>query len=304
MIVSKCPLRISLVGGSSDLQESINKNGVGGVISFPCTLYTYISITKRYDKYYQISYLKTERVLDPNQIKNDVAREVIKYFNLPPITVSFTCDIPSDGSGLANSSSYLVGMVSAVSKLLNLELSQHRSCEIALEIERRFNPLTGYQDTYGCGVGGFKRIDFNLAKSGDVVISYTFLSDNVVRNTNMYLIPTNVQRLSTDILSTVDVNKTFKLYSDTVDMYDNICNEDSFYSILNRAWINKKNVSNKISNEELDKIEDRLRNEYNIKGLKLCGAGGGGYFLIATDSEVNEGYIVNIDTLGVQSWKI
>ena len=46
MIVSKCPLRISLVGGSTDLQGFIDKFGIGSAISFPPNLYTYITINE------------------------------------------------------------------------------------------------------------------------------------------------------------------------------------------------------------------------------------------------------------------
>jgi len=46
MIIAKCPLRISLVGGSTDLQAFIEKYQTGSVISFPSDLYTYISIHK------------------------------------------------------------------------------------------------------------------------------------------------------------------------------------------------------------------------------------------------------------------
>lgn len=304
MIVSKCPLRVSLVGGSTDLQESIETYGKGGVISFPCSLYTYITILKRYDRYYQIGYLKTERVANPSSIKNDVAREVIKYFNLPPVTVMFTCDIPSEGSGLANSSSYLISMIKAASDFLNLSFSQHRICEIALEIERSFNPLTGYQDTYGCGVGGFKRIDFTYQKNKQVEVSYTYLSDKVLTGVNLYLIPTNITRSSTNILSTLDISKVEKLYNDVVDMHKSVEDSEKFFEILNRGWLNKKNTSTKINNEELEELERQLKQKYSVLGLKLCGAGGGGYFLVATKDNVEEGYKINIDTLGVQSWKL
>ena len=46
MIVSKCPLRVSLVGGSTDLQGFIDQYGIGSVISFPHNLYTYITINE------------------------------------------------------------------------------------------------------------------------------------------------------------------------------------------------------------------------------------------------------------------
>ena len=89
MIISKCPLRVSLVGGSTDLQSFIDEYGYGQVISFPISLYTYISLSKRYDKKYVINYTKTESVFNPDKIKNDIARELIKYFNLPPLNNGF-----------------------------------------------------------------------------------------------------------------------------------------------------------------------------------------------------------------------
>ena len=44
MIISRCPLRISLVGGSTDLQEFIDHHGRGSVISLACNLYTYVTL--------------------------------------------------------------------------------------------------------------------------------------------------------------------------------------------------------------------------------------------------------------------
>ena len=45
MIVSKCPLRVSLAGGSTDLIEYVELFGRGSVISFPINLYTYIGLS-------------------------------------------------------------------------------------------------------------------------------------------------------------------------------------------------------------------------------------------------------------------
>ena len=156
MIVSKCPLRVSLVGGSTDLQSFINKYGYGKVISFPISLYTYITLSKRFDDNYKVDYSFQEEVKDPKLIKNDIARELIRYFDLPPITIAFNADIPTSGSGLASSSSYMVAAVAAACRFKNLEWSQAKICKIAHKIELKFNPLTGYQDTYGCGLPSSK----------------------------------------------------------------------------------------------------------------------------------------------------
>ena len=132
MIVSKCPLRVSLVGGSTDLQEFIDKHGIGSVISFPTNLYTYITINKNISSdNWIVNYSKSERVNSPDKIENDIAREVIKYFNLPPIAMTFNCDIPSSGSGLASSSSYLISAISAACKFKNINYSQADIAKLA-----------------------------------------------------------------------------------------------------------------------------------------------------------------------------
>jgi hypothetical protein len=113
MIISKCPLRISLAGGSTDLQVYLDKYKKGAVVTFTSNLYTYITLKPSSTKYYRIIYSSIDNCLDPDEIKNDIAREVIKHFNLPPVEVIFTSDIPSTGSGLASSSSYLISMINA-----------------------------------------------------------------------------------------------------------------------------------------------------------------------------------------------
>ena len=106
MIIASTPLRISLLGGSTDLEDFIEYNGNGKVISFPVNLYTYIAINERYDDRFLIQYSKKEYVKSVSEIKNDVVRVVLEYFNVKnPLTITLTADIPSDGSGMAASSS-------------------------------------------------------------------------------------------------------------------------------------------------------------------------------------------------------
>jgi D-glycero-alpha-D-manno-heptose-7-phosphate kinase len=301
MIISKCPLRVSLVGGSTDLQGFIDEYGYGSVISFPIDLYTYITLTPNiYSNKYRIDYSTPEEVEDPNQIKNDIAREVIKYFNLPPLIMSFNSDIPSSGSGLASSSSYLLACILAACKFKDIEISQSNICKLAVELERKFNPLTGYQDAYGCGVGSLKQYIFYKDK-----IITEFLSSDVIKNHKLYLVPTNLKpRLSTDILKTIDYSKSFKLLDLVKQLKNNLNNPVEFFNIFNEGWENKKLSSSHIMTEELIIQEKYLLNTYKIKGIKLLGAGGGGYFLIITNDNVKEGKQIKIDNLGVQVWKI
>lgn len=306
MIVSKCPLRISLVGGSTDLESYLDVYQEGSVIGFPCNLYTYVTLNERNDGYYKINYSKNEYIQNPNYIVNDVAREVIKHFNLPPVTICFNADIPSTGSGLASSSSYLMALISAAYKYLGLNVSQVSICELALQLERKFNPLTGYQDLYGCGIGGFKKINFKKNNS-KVDITFKYLNTNILDNICMYLIPTKTVRSSSNILSTIDIHKSHALIQDVAKLNQSIDNGHSqqFWDTINDAWFKKKQTSTSIVNEELIILENKIKTENSsIIGFRLCGAGGGGYFLAFSKTKLKEGLSINIDNEGVKSWII
>lgn len=301
MIISKCPLRVSLVGGSTDLQEFIDKYDWGSVISFPINLYTYITINPNIrSKKYRIDYSSPEEVEDPKDIKNDVAREVIKHFDLPPLIMSFNSDIPSSGSGLASSSSYLLACIAAACKFKGKEMSQGEICRLAIKLERKFNPLVGYQDAYGCGIGGLKQYNFFSKK-----IETEYLSSSVLDNYSLYLVSANAStRSSTNILKTVDIKKSFRLLALVRELKSNLNNEDKFFKIFNQGWEKKKMTSSYIMTPELLGQEKYLLKNYDIKGIKLCGAGGGGYFLLITKDKIKEGKQIKINNLGVQVWEI
>jgi D-glycero-alpha-D-manno-heptose-7-phosphate kinase len=166
MIISSCPLRISLFGGSTDNPYFVDKYGYGSVISFTSDLKTYVTISQdkfgfNKDKHkYIINYSRREEVSTIQEIENDVVRVVLEHFNMPPVQVTLTSDAYSQGSGLASSSSYIISLIKACCIFLDEEYTQSDICKLAYELELKFNPYCGYQDPYGCGIGGFKRIEF------------------------------------------------------------------------------------------------------------------------------------------------
>jgi len=288
MIISKCPLRVSLAGGSTDLQEFIDHNGHGSVISFPCDLYSYITLFSDKNGYnsvdnkYIIKYSKKEEVTSIPEIANDVARECLNRFNLPPVSVDFFSDIFSHGSGLASSSAYMIALVKAACLHNKTHLNQGQMCRLALELERKFNPLTGYQDAYGCGIGGFKKLDFY----SDGGIRCKVFSHSFIDNYNKYLIYTGVRRNSTDILKTLNLKKVEALLPLVQKMEKSITRDkpSDFFDILSESWAKKKETSDFItSGAKVLEIDEKLSKVKGVKAHKLCGAGGGGYFLVFTD---------------------
>lgn len=291
MIVSKCPVRISIAGGSTDLEEFINSQGRGSVVSFSANLYTYISVFR--DKFgqnflenkYNISYAKKESVLSINDIENDLAKVVLKHFSCRPLSCWFTADVSSAGSGLASSSSYMLSFLHAINRLENIGLSKEQIIEEAWRFEKLFNPLTGFQDPYGCATGGLnvhsKKINENVTSAQ--------LDDKIFSDVSMYLLPSSIKRKSTQVLSEVKKSVDPRLLNMADDMVKAISsnNFDDFIDIIKTGWVIKKESSPVIlGNDTLRDLDSLLCGIESIDAHRLIGAGNGGYFLLVTKNSV------------------
>ena len=286
MYIASCPLRVSLFGGSTDNPYFVEKYGRGSVISFTSTLKTYVTISQdvvgfNKDKHkYIINYSKREEVSSVDDIQNEVVRTVLKHFNMPPITVSLTSDAYSQGSGLASSSSYTISLIKACCLFLKKTISDNDACKLAYNLERNYNIYCGYQDPYGCGVGGFKRITF----MGDNSIAYEFLSTDIFERYDTHLVFTGVTRNSKKILQNITENlDKVQPLLDTCDEAYTILSEqkyDEFLNLLNKSWQQKKLTSSSVTeNEKIKEIDSVLENNETVCAHKLCGAGNGGFFL-------------------------
>ena len=83
-----------------------------------------------------------------------------------------TSDSYSQGSGLASSSSYIISLIKTITIMKGLNMNTIEICKLAFKLEQKFNKFCGYQDPYGCGIGGFKKIEFEKGSQ----IKYHFLS--------------------------------------------------------------------------------------------------------------------------------
>lgn len=292
MIIASCPLRISLFGGFTDNPYFIKKYGSGSVISFTCDLKTYVTISQ--DKFgfnknkskYIVNYSKREEVSTIDEIQNDVVRVVLGHFDMPPIQVTLTSDAYSQGSGLASSSAYIISLIKACGMFLDIQMTDIEICKLAYKLELDFNPYCGYQDPYGCGIGGFKKIDFE----GSEIIKYDFLPTEIFNNYGTYLVFTGITRNSKNILQDVSANidKSLPLLKTVNNSYAVLKQKDyeSFLELLNSSWEQKKQTSSLITeNKEIQKIDSVLSSSSDVIAHKLCGAGNGGFFLVFSKSE-------------------
>jgi len=272
MIISSCPLRISLFGGSTDNPHFVEKYGYGSVISFTCDLKTYVTLSQ--DKFgfnknqneYIINYSKREQVCKVSEINNEVVRVVLEHFNMPPVHVTLFSDAYSQGSGLASSSSYIISLIKSCCLFLNIRMTDSDICKLAHKLELSFNPYCGYQDPYGCGIGGFKRIEF----MDNYRVKCEFLPIELFEKYDTHLIFTGVTRNSKKVLKNV-TNNIDKI-KPLLDIVDSAHQSD--------GWKQKKNVSSIITeNKRIRDIDAELTNNQTVLAHKLCGAGNGGFFL-------------------------
>jgi len=307
MITVKCPVRISLIGGSSDLDSYIKKYNKGSVISFTPDLYTYVSVYKdkigknNLEKKYIVNYSKREETNIIENIKNELVKEYFISENISPCSIHMTSDIFSYGSGLASSSSYSCGLVYAIEELHNNTLSNIECGIKAHNLEKKINPLLGLQDVFGCCIGGFKKIDF----IPDKLPKYTFLPTKIFDLYNICLVYTGYTRNSTEVLKGVSVPETdtFNPLVERAEEY--LMTEDyvSFLNIINEGWNEKKRTSKYVlENNNLHELDIELSNMKGCVANKLCGAGNGGFFLCFFEKDIelpNSYYKINLTSEGV-----
>tara|TARA_B100001057_G_C22687351_1_gene886269 strand:- start:510 stop:1076 length:567 start_codon:yes stop_codon:yes gene_type:complete len=159
-------------------------------------------------------------------------------------------------------------------------MSDNDICRLAYELEVSFNPYCGYQDPYGCGVGGFKRIEFMDSNT----IKYEFLPVDLFDSYDLHLVFTGVTRNSKTILKDVskNIDKISPLISTVHRAYDFIKDGETlkFMEELNLSWEQKKETSKTITeNLKIRQIDKDLQENPSVISHKLCGAGNGGFFL-------------------------
>src|SRR6185369_2656191 len=162
MIISRTPLRMSFVGGGSDLPVFYRKYG-GAVVSTAINQFVYITVNKKFDEKIRVSYSKTEEARTVEKIKHPLVREAMKLLGLGGgLEITSIADIPARGSGLGSSSTFTVGLLHALhayaERYASAEQLAREACEI--EIQRCGEPI-GKQDQYAAAFGGFNFIEFN-----------------------------------------------------------------------------------------------------------------------------------------------
>ena len=171
VVITKTPLRVSFVGGGTDMPYFYEKK-TGATIS--CAINRYIYVTAKYHNNYQekyrLNYSETENTNNLSNIKNLRIKKVIEMLKISrPLYINTFADIPAN-SGLGSSSSFTVGLIKALGKLRNKSFSNNKIAEMAYKIESEITKGSlGKQDHYIAAYGGIKHITYSKKKSFDFI---------------------------------------------------------------------------------------------------------------------------------------
>ena len=290
MIVSKTPLRMSFIGGGSDLPAYYIKNK-GAVISTSIKKYVYIALHPKFDNKFRLSYSKTEDVTDIKDIEHPLFRETLDFLEIKNgLEISSMADIPSKGSGLGSSSSFTVGLLNALYAYKNINPTKSMLAEQACNIEIiRCGERIGKQDQYAASFGGLNLIEFNQNGSVDVnpLNADSEFIDEFEKNIIVFF--TGIARKASSILVQQSKNiknsdtKT-KILEKMVDLCyvfkNEVENNDikNLGKILDENWNLKKSLAEKITNPTIEEIYSIAKNN-GAAGGKLLGAGNGGFVM-------------------------
>lgn len=288
MIIVRSPLRVSLLGGGSDLPEFYSK-AEGCVISFALAKYIYITVNDLAESTdILLKYSKLERVKKIEDVQHPIVRSALKRFGVTGVDLSITSDIPA-GTGLGSSSSFTVGIVKALSEYSGLNLSQSELAEIACDIE--LNDLQepiGKQDQYAASFGGINFFVFH--QNGQVSLP-KLREKNAIENwiiDSCLLVRVGTVRKSTQILADQSSRLKQGVIFDSTKSLTNMVKKfeselpgslKTLGSLLNESWQVKKKLAIGITNEEIDKTLNSAI-EFGAVGGKLLGAGQSGYLLL------------------------
>lgn len=308
MIISQTPLRMSFVGGGSDLPSFYRKYG-GAVVSTTINKYIYINVNKKFDNLIRASYSVTEFADRPEKLKHELIRECLKLLKIRGgIEITSIADIPSGGTGLGSSSSYTVGLLNALNAYLSSYSSKEylaaTACQI--EVDKCHKPI-GKQDQYAAAYGGFNLIQF-LPDDSVTVIPIICKAETIRKlNKNLLLLYTGVTRFADSILSSQNKNiLSNKKTSDILNVMVKLANQlseslskndlRSFGEILDANWHLKTKLSEGITNPTFDRWYKTAKNNGAVGG-KILGAGGGGFLLLYAPTGKHENIAASLPKL-------
>ncbi len=294
MFMARSPLRITFVGGGTDLPEFYRANGHGTCVSAAINKYIYVLVNKKFDSQIRVSYSRTEIVDEVEQVQHPTVREALKLLDIDGgIEIVSISDIPSQGTGLGSSSSFLVSLLKVLHAYKGEYVSAKELSEEAVKIEREIlQEPGGKQDQYIAAFGGLKQLRFQADEN--VTVNPVLLKGETLNQVEesllmMYTGKTRSscaihEKQSVAMQDNLDKYKVMRELAEEFPKYVNSGDIRAMGEAMNRNWEMKQQLADGITNEQISQLYQKGM-QAGAYGGKLIGAGGGGFLLFMVPKE-------------------
>ncbi len=300
MIITQTPLRVSFFGGGTDYPEYFLKNG-GAVLGSAINKSVFFSVSKFYSELFdyniRISYRKVETVNALDKIKHAPFRECLRWCGLErDVEINHMAELPAF-TGLGSSSTFVVGLLNSNYAYKGRLVAPMEVAYQAIRLEREvLKDAVGCQDQVFAAMGGLNMIEFR--KMDNIIVNRLPVSRQRVfeLESNLMMFFTGIKRKAEEIathqIKSMDRNtprlkKMRAMVDEGVNILVNNGALDRFGELLDRAWMEKRELDSRITNSKLDTLYDAGKQAGAIGG-KLLGAGGGGFMLFYVPPEKQE----------------
>ena len=293
MIITQTPLRIGLLGGGTDLPSYYLEHG-GRVLNCAIDKYIYVIVKQRFDDDIYVNYSKKEIVSRVEDLEHELVREAMQMTGVSSgVEITTLADIPSAGSGLGSSSAVTVGLLHALyayrGRQVPAEELAERACMI--EIEKCGKPI-GKQDQYIAALGGIRDLRFGPGEDVSHEELGLSASERVALQQQMMLFYTGITRRADNILA--EQNANVPATPPQLDLLRDLAgfavkrlrsgDVDAIGPALRESWEAKRKLASGVSNSQVDGAVTRAL-EAGASGVKLTGAGGGGFLVVLCPME-------------------
>jgi len=307
MIIVRAPYRVSFMGGGSDYRAWYERFG-GAVLTSTIDRYCYVCLRRMpsfLGSKYRVFWSKMEMVNNVDDIEHPGVRGCLQYLRIDDgIEVNHAGDLPAR-SGLGSSSAFTVAMLHALHTMTGYAgISHAELANQAIEVEQEvLGETVGIQDQIECAWGGLNHIQFE--KDGSYSVRPVMMSQHQVEEleAHLVLVFTNIQRYASEIAKAQvsNVDRKQRVLESLVKMVpyavEAMKSPVDFGEMLHQTWMLKRELSDKITNQQLDSLYETARKLGAIGG-KVLGAGGGGFFLFCVPPDKRRKML---DTLGLYS---
>lgn len=301
MLITRTPYRISFLGGGTDYPNWYKKNGEGMVLSTSIDKYSYITLSNldNFFKYlFRIRYYYREERQKIEQIEHPTIRNALKLFDVKSgLDIFHYGELPAR-TGIGSSSSFTVGLVHSLNKLLAKKHNKEKIMKQSIYIEQKLNKENiGSQDQAATCFGGFNCIKFSGKKIAINNLNKFYNKNISMIEDSCLLFYTGKQResykITKNIVEKMKENKDHflnikKLTNEGFNLLKSKnFNIEDFGKIISEAWFSKNQISKKFTNDKINKLFLDSK-QFGAKGFKMLGAGSEGFFIIISEKKYHK----------------